>query len=233
MRSLVSVIVTAKNEGKRIKNTLLSIRTQTYKPVEIIVSDATSADKTVAIAKKYADKVVVKETNIPAGKNFGAKFARGSILVFVDADTLLPKKMIEKAVKNLENVDFTVGIFKPRENNWKARFTCIFWSQILVYLTKIFGMTCFPGGATFYIKKSLFNKIGGFDEKLNLAEDLEFSQKVIKTAKIKWDKSLVCYTSMRRFETEGYLKWYAIWLYHLLIFALTGRTFGRSYKHIK
>lgn len=233
MSHLISVIITTKNEQNYIESCLKSIKNQTYKPIEIIVSDSCSTDDTVKIAKKYADKVVVKKTNIPKGKNLGVKYAKGKILIFVDGDTILSKKFIERAVKNLRKNDFTVGILKPQEKNWKAEFTCILWSKFLPKLALFMRMPAFPGCSVFCMKREIFKKISGFDEKMDFLEDVNFSRRIAKIGKIKWDKNLVSYTSMRKFEKEGYLKWFFLWFVFLIWYLITGKPLIKSYKHIR
>lgn len=53
--TLVSVIVPTYNEEKYLEETLLNVRSQTYKNIEIIVSDGCSTDRTTGVAKKHAD----------------------------------------------------------------------------------------------------------------------------------------------------------------------------------
>ena len=60
MIPLVSVVITTKNEEKNIENCLRSIRSQTFKNIELIVVDNFSEDKTAEIAKKYGAKVYFK-----------------------------------------------------------------------------------------------------------------------------------------------------------------------------
>lgn len=233
MKSLVSIIITTKNEEIYIESCLKAVKNQTYKPLEIIVSDACSTDDTVRIAKKYAGKVVIKKTNIPEGKNLGAKYAKGNILVFLDADTILPKNWINRVVRNLTSHDFTTGILKPQENNLKARFTCSFWSKFLPTIATLFYHPAFPGGATFCVKKEVFKKINGFDNEMVFLEDVDFVKRISKVGKIKWDKKLISYTSMRKFEKEGYVKWFLIWFIFIVGYLLTGKPLAKSYKHVE
>lgn len=89
----VSIIVPTYNEENNIEKCLKSLKALNYSNFEIILSDGGSTDKTVEIAKKYADIVIV-EKELPEGwigKNYGcylgAEAAQGEILLFTDADT--------------------------------------------------------------------------------------------------------------------------------------------------
>ncbi|NHK30662.1 MAG: glycosyltransferase [Asgard group archaeon] len=89
----VSIIVPTLNEENNIEKCLKSLRALNYSNFEIILSDGGSSDKTVELAKKYTDKIIV-EKELPEGwigKNYGchlgSEVARGEILLFTDADT--------------------------------------------------------------------------------------------------------------------------------------------------
>ena len=80
---LVSVIVTTRNEERNIGNCLQSIRLQTYKPVEIIVVDNNSTDKTQEIARSFTDVVVNKGPERSAQRNHGiCGLAKGIFLIY-------------------------------------------------------------------------------------------------------------------------------------------------------
>jgi glycosyltransferase involved in cell wall biosynthesis len=89
---------TTLNEEKYIETTLLSIKNQDYKgKYEIIMVDSNSKDRTVKIARKYADKVIVtKRRGVSVGRNIGARLAKGEILLFVDAYTVLLPNVIRE-----------------------------------------------------------------------------------------------------------------------------------------
>jgi Glycosyltransferases involved in cell wall biogenesis len=89
----VSVIIPTLNEEKNITKTLKAIRAQkTDFEVEVIVADGESEDKTVLLARRYADKIVTERTHtIAAGRQAGAMVAEGEILVYTDADAI-PEK---------------------------------------------------------------------------------------------------------------------------------------------
>src|SRR3972149_8490690 len=207
---LVSIIITTKNEERYIGRCLDSLRRQTYRPIEIIVSDAKSTDNTMSIARRRGAKVVVKETNMPQGRNLGAQRSKGRILVFMDADTTLPANWIGDAVKDLhkENAGMVLGTFRSMERTRRARFNSWFWSDLLPYWMKVFGKTMHSTGSVFFIRRNLFFEVGGYREDRVLFEDGDLVHRISKKGKIFWDKKLVAKVSMRRFEKDGYLKWY-------------------------
>ena len=108
--SRLSIIIPTLNEEKNLSLLLDSLEKQSFKDYEIIVADAGSKDKTKTIAKKYGAKIT--KGGLPAkGKNEGAKIAKGSLLLFLDADTILPKGFIEKFLKEFYKKKLSIAGF--------------------------------------------------------------------------------------------------------------------------
>ena len=119
----VSIIIITLNEEKYLPRLLDSLKQQTYKDFEIIVSDSNSNDKTVEIAKEYSKnfkEFSIKKLGIakgPAyGRNQGAKLAKYENLLFLDADTILPSNFLEKMlkIKNKRNIDCASFYYKDK-----------------------------------------------------------------------------------------------------------------------
>src|ERR1044072_6557258 len=99
---LVSIIIPAYNEEKYIGITLGSIKQAQYLllnekgiPAEIIVVDNDSTDSTASIARSFEAKVFHETAhNVAKVRNVGADRARGNILVFVDADVIVPERLL-------------------------------------------------------------------------------------------------------------------------------------------
>lgn len=199
---LVSIIVPTLEEGKYLDNLLESIRNQTYEPIEVIVVDADSTDDTVQIAKHYGAKVIrFSERNLAAAKNVGVSNALGNLLLFVDADCILPHNYVEEVVSNLgDGIVLTHG----RDVSYEGGFVgCVF---DLATSVKPFYKTT----RGFCMRKEDFMLIGGFDERLNplygFREDLDIGIKVVKTfgeSSIKYLRDVPIGTSVRRISALG------------------------------
>ena len=94
---LISVIIITLNEEKNLANSINSARNAakfpsgSSLPIEIIVSDGGSKDQTRLIADNLADIVInTRFPSRPLQLNEGARISRGSILLFLHADTILP-----------------------------------------------------------------------------------------------------------------------------------------------
>lgn len=204
MQNYVSVIIPTFNEEKYIENTLKSVRNQDYKgKYEIIVVDSKSKDKTVKIAKKYADRVIlVNKKGRPAALNEAAKYANGNIIFFSDADTvILPNALtsFSKVFKDKKVVGATCPLI-PSSVNISDFF--IYWifnqfaeSSIKLKKPQITNVCVY--------RKKVFQKVGGFKEHIVPEEDLDLSARIGKHGKIAFVKDTIAITSTRRFEAWG------------------------------
>ena len=191
---MISVIIPAYNEEKYIEETLKSLQDQTFKNFETIVMCNGCTDNTAKIAKKYTDKVYEIEKNISKARNLGAEKAKNQILIFLDADTLLSKKVLEEISKIKNNFGTCKG--KTIEN--KLRFN-------LVYATK--NSLCkklrLVNGILF-CRKEHFDKVGGYED-IHPFEHKALIKKLKKHGSYTLIKEPIK-TSMRRFEKQGLLK---------------------------
>ncbi len=117
---LISIIIPVFNEEKDIALCLESLRAQTYKNTEIIVVDDNSSDSTVKIANEF-NITLLKQPHLGPGpaRNLGAKIAKGTILVFVDADMTFEKEFIDRLTLPVRKGQ-AIGTFSLEEfvSNW-------------------------------------------------------------------------------------------------------------------
>ena len=208
----LSVIIPTLNEGKYITSTLQSLAEQSYKNFEIIVKDGLSTDNTVNIANEYADLVISKkDVSIGDARNQGARYAKGDVLVFMDADTTLGKNALELVAEdfNLYDIVLLLPKFAPREEDMRvlprikkqvSRFLVGFENYWRKYVDKFCGGMCMP------VYSSTFKRIGGFDRRLRCSEDIEISYRLRKVGEVLNDYRVKAYFSIRRFILSGYIK---------------------------
>lgn len=108
----VSVVISAFNEEKKIEACLESVKKIAE---EIIFIDNSSTDKTPTIARKFTDKVIIRENNamLNVNKNFGFQKATGEWILSLDADERVTPEL-EDEILNLE--PYVAGYFIPRKN---------------------------------------------------------------------------------------------------------------------
>jgi glycosyltransferase involved in cell wall biosynthesis len=183
---------------------LRSIEKQTFRDYEIIVADNKSEDKTLEIARKY--NCIVTKGGMPgAGRNLGAKVARGEILLFLDADTELEdERFLELLVSEFKGRKLHTAVpLAYTEGGRIDRLYYGFWNS----LVKIFQhISPFAGGWCIFSMKKTHNEIRGFDERIVLGEDSEYAKRAAKIGKFGVLKKSRIKVSPRRFRKEGHLK---------------------------
>jgi len=149
--------------------------------------------------------------------NKGASIAKGDILLFLHADTLLPDNAFEIIMNVLQKKDIEAGAFDLSFSKHSLLLKIIsFTASIRSRLTRL------PyGDQAIFIKKDIFNKIGQY-ENITLMEDVNLMQKLKKSNyKIEILKDKVI-TSSRKWEDKGILyttfrNWILISLYFFKI----------------
>jgi len=201
---MISIIIPTLNEEKYLSGLLESIKSQKYKDIEIIVADNGSSDKTKDIAKNYGCKITAG--GLPGrGRNLGARIAKGEVLLFLDADVTLPAEFFKKTVSEFEKRGLDVASFKivSRKGNKliKGSFDALYnWPSTLL-------QDVLPHGAMgIMVKRKIFDKVGGFDEKIKLAEDHYFVRQASEIGKFGIISSVKIFTSLRRFRQDGYVR---------------------------
>lgn len=204
MKLPVSIIIPTFNEEAFLAKLLSSLKNQTVSPREIIVADAFSIDNTRLIARKFGCKVI--DGGLPAkARNNGAKKARSQVLLFLDADVVLPPFFLEKTFKEMREreLDIASCFVLPRSNLKIDKFLHQFANQYM-NLTQKFHPHI-PGFCIF-VKKETHTAIRGFDESLFLAEDHDYVKRAKIVGTFGYLKSYKIPVSVRRLTRDGRLK---------------------------
>jgi cellulose synthase/poly-beta-1,6-N-acetylglucosamine synthase-like glycosyltransferase len=181
----VSAIISAKNEEAVIGRTLKALRESGYPRLEIILADA-STDNTRKIATKYADKIITDDgKGKPAAANKAAKAAKGEVLYFLDADSVVRPGSLQKLVSMLdEKTAAAVGISVPRNKGTitsrAARLQYAHFSAMQPVGMRVLKSPVIAGKNFAIWKKDLF-AVGGFDNVLT--EDVNLTYKLKKAGK--------------------------------------------------
>ncbi|MFQ5781635.1 MAG: glycosyltransferase [Nitrosopumilus sp.] len=189
----VSVIIPAYNEEKVIAHTIEGLLETKYPNKEIIFVDDGSKDKTLSIAAQYKDKIRVlhKENGGKASAlNYGIVYARGEIIVIVDADTIVGRNALKEIVKGFEvneHVAAVAGNIKVRNRvNWLTKCQALEYItgiQIVRRAFDIFGSITIVPGALGAFKKSFLTEAGAYG-KDTIVEDFDQTIKLLKAGLI-------------------------------------------------
>lgn len=225
---MLSIILPTLNEENCLPRLLESIKRQNFNEAyEIIVADAGSEDGTVKIAEGYECKVVTGGL-LAKGRNEGAKVARGDLLLYLDADAVLPELFLEKALFEFRkrNLGIASSSLMPITGNifFKASFNFLYnWPAR-------FLENVFPYASNFIlVKKEIHDRLGGFDEKIEIAEDHAYARKAAKITKYGFLRKVKVLFSPRRYESDGWLttaiKYYFCNLYNIFIGEVSSNIF--------
>lgn len=212
---MISIIIPAYNEEGSLPKLISYLKNSSKQrgEIEIIVSDGGSTDKTVQKAEEEGAIVVESPLKGRAAQmNYGAKKSNGSILYFLHADSFPPVNFIEE-IKTSMKMGFSSGCFTLAFDDSHPILNFYSW------FTK-FDIDYFRfGDQSLFIKKELFEKLNGFDEKLIVMEDQMFVRKIKSETNFDIIKTNII-TSARKYKQVGIIKLQLVFSLILVLFYL-------------
>lgn len=193
--SRLSVIIPVRNEEKNIVNLLNDLKKQSLIPLEIIVVDDESSDRTYEVAKGFGVNVIKidQKPDDWLGKSWacqkGADSAKGELLLFLDADIRLSKDALQKLVKTQKEVNTTISVYpyhktKKLYEQFSAIFNIVQTAANGVSLSYKETLGLF--GPVILMTKGDYQKIGGHESvKRTIIEDIALG-KQLKRAGLKY-----------------------------------------------
>jgi len=207
-----SVVIPTYNEAKYVSKTFCALKNQTFKDFEIIVKDGQSRDETVKIAKEFTKKVVsIRDFSAGDARNQGAHHAEGEILVFMDADTLLPPETLARFCKLMGDEGVVGASCRkiPQSGSILDRLLYEF-VNISTFVSAMMGL----GGAhgnCMLIRRPLFEQIGGFNPNIIVAEEQELVRRASKFGRYVFLLDHYVIENPRRLQKWGRLRLYKAW----------------------
>jgi GT2 family glycosyltransferase len=208
------------------------LRKQTFKDFEVIVKDGKSRDQTVKVAKKFADKVIcVQDCSAADARNQGAHHAKGEILVFMDADTVLQPAALER-FNQLMKDEHVVGVScrkVPQSMSLLDRLLYEF-VNLSTFITCKMGL----GGAhgnCMLIRRDVFERVGGFNPNIIVAEEQELVRRASKFGRYVFLLDSYILENPRRLRKWGRLRLYWAWFTGMFISFRAGKR--QSYDKVR
>jgi glycosyltransferase involved in cell wall biosynthesis len=182
---LISVIIPVYNRPTLVKRAIESVLNQTLKAGEIIVIDDGSTDETLSVLKTFKEKIKVisqKNSGVSSARNSGIKLAKYPWITFLDSDDEWREDKLEKQLdfhKNSPHILFSHTheewvrdgkVIKQKKQHKKPHGYC--FEENLEF--------CKIAPSTSMIDKSIFEKVGLFDESLEVCEDYDLWLRILK-----------------------------------------------------
>lgn len=179
----VSIITVCYNSEDTIEDTIRSVQMQNYHDIEYIIIDGASSDSTISIINRYSNVVSLfvseKDNGLYDAINKGISLATGEIIGMLNSDDVFYD---EDSISNI------VGSFTGSVDGIYADLVYVKRDNLDV-VTRIFRSSYFKPSLikfglslphpTFYIRKTVYDKLGLYDVRFKIASDFELMSRVI------------------------------------------------------
>lgn len=202
---LISVVVVTYNFEEVVLETLESIKNQTYRDIELVITDDNSKDKTIEICKKWCEdnkerfnNIVILESDINRGPtanyNRGLRATKGEWIKYI-SDDIMAETFIENSLKKIKEnpeIEILFSISQVFSGNWKDKKMEGFFpneKSLKNYLLssseqlKLMHKDCYVSAPTNFIKKSLLEEMGYCNEEYKFFEDYPLWIKILESGR--------------------------------------------------
>lgn len=210
-----TVIIPCLNEEKFIGKLLKTLQIQSDQDFELIIIDGQSVDKTLEVIHSYDAalpqmKVIVSDKRgVAYQRNLGAKNATSDHLLFLDADSRLHEDYIKNFKEEVlkANGDVATAYIWPDSRN---PLDWLFWAGGNMVIDASRFVWPFATGMNMYVRRSIFEKVHGFDEQVKVAEDNDLVKRIVAAGgKFVVLKKPLYFTDVRRLKNEGHIGYLA------------------------
>lgn len=240
---LISIIIPTLNEEKLLPQILSQFTPELKNKYnfEVIISDGGSTDNSLSIAKGY--NCIITENNssikqsISEGRNTGALKASGELFIFFNADTIINNIYLffESVINSFQNEDIVavtcnIKVFKSEQKYSDKIFHNIF----NLYIRELNFLGIGMGrGECHCIRRSAFQKVNGYNNKLIAGEDFDLFRRLSHLGKIKFLKELTIYESPRRYRKYGYISVLGDWTLNSLSVLFRNKSISKEWDAVR
>lgn len=186
----ISIITVCYNSEETIERTIKSVLAQNYTNIEYILIDGGSKDSTVQIIEKYKNSIhkfiSEKDEGIYDAINKGISISTGDIVGILNSDDIFSNQNIISVVANVfiekPQLDSIIGNIAFINN--KKKIIRIYNSKN--WMPNKFAYGFMPPHPSFYCKRELFHKLGGYKKNYKIAADYELLIRFLKINQISY-----------------------------------------------
>lgn len=186
----ISIITVCYNSEKTIGDTLLSVREQNYGNIEHIIVDGLSTDHTLAVVAAegaHVRKIVSeKDKGIYDAMNKGIALATGDVIGFINADDFYPSSgvlAVVAAAFDASGADCCYGDLCYVQQDDVAK-TVRYWRSA-PFMPGMFGRGWCPPHPTFFVRREVYARLGGFDQSFKIGADVELMARFLEVGCIR------------------------------------------------
>lgn len=231
----ITIVIPALNEEKYLPNLLQSLAEQTDTDFDVVVVDGSSQDNTVQVARSFGSKlaglkvITSPKASAPLQRNLGARASRREWLLFLDADSRVPRYCVarlQQFIRDQRPEFFTAWSLADGETPRDAILSLI----VDLYIEcSVLAHRAVAVGSMFAVRRDLFERLGGFDETITMAEDYDLTQRILAAGvPLHILRETLYLYSLRRARKEGLMRFF--WTYARI--SLQALITGQSPRHL-
>lgn len=204
----ISIIIPAFNEEETLPATLDALRKQDYPRFETVVVANGCTDRTAGVAAGKCDQFYeLSQRGLGPARNLGAARARGHLLLFLDADTILEPGSLAEIGQRFKR-KHSAGTLRGVPDQPKASYKTIYFLKNFLHMSHAHH----GSSGVLLCWKDHFQAVGGFDNELYLRENSDLMKKLRRFGSYRYLSRRAAITSMRRYEKTGTAEMVLLWL---------------------
>jgi glycosyltransferase involved in cell wall biosynthesis len=177
----VSAVITTLNNEATLAPCLDSILNQTYAPIEVIVVDGRSVDRTVEIAESRGTRIVYDDRNYGSACHRGIEVSQGDVVALFDSDIVLPHPgWLSGAIQQFDLFPNASTVYPTqRPPPGAARLTRFYLDHWLIITeSRIHRRVGYFGGGNCLFLKRALDQVGNFNPEMHWGADFDIARRL-------------------------------------------------------